>query len=912
MTSSTQTIQYPLAQLDLRVATINMQTVISNMRALKAKGVTYSMGGSRTGADNTADCSGAVYASLNKAGASLAIGNTDSLFRDLAGLGFSKTSAPYAYGDIFVWGIEGQSGGAAGHTGIFLDKDNVIHCNYTANGVSIDNYNTIHSFSNPPATVFRLAGQGGEPVTEPTEDASKQENTKENMDNSGEVEEYSYIGNRLCLKGWHFASDPVKEATGGADPDDPGSSGSSGGAVGTVNWESIQSRAQFFVSICTELGIPKNTTLALAANALAESTLDPAAAEANGMGKGYFQWSYAYNWGDVPNHMTRSYADAKFQIEYAKSYKAQWINVGYGTWEQFWAGTASPSELTTAFLMSWERPEVATDRWTGFTKVVNVDALDFGNGSTTTRSVKAVKEVKATFEGNAKEIIEIFDATNDKKIKTVDVEIKARKDIAEQNPDVEGVKWSGIDICIDFEHKNPFYIQLVRVRADGARKVLHVQVLFFPHSSSREDIDHDYCSDDYFLIICTDQKGNDEFVRKIIGGFSWSIGPNEIPTTSITVPAYDAFKFDGHMDCRIIIYENVFDCIVKGVNINKDDETATIELDHKIAEWEDRQVPNNYTVKNRTFPDVFCQSPFLHSTEWYVDCDAKAHKEKINYAFSRQSHLEALNKAVELSDNMWWRVGSRYDRYLEIGAFGEKKNYIISESGQTERHLKIIDQVSVSKEYEQVFNVVTVYGEKSDSSQASLTLREAYLDQQRKGKSLIDGFPIVILNSTANKEQKNYYTNITKIASSNSLEFAVLDEFSINLEQGKLIEKTVGMNDIAPFEDEGKTISDEERSNQSMIAYKAAVAQLKSARRRDVIKARIGKLPCDLNVLDRIFFDYHNSITLFDKCSRYCKKIYEASDDFYILNIDKTFDNNLVETNVLTISKELYRDGNNY
>lgn len=890
--------------------TINMQTAISNMRALKARGITYSMG-DRMGA-NSRDCSSSVYESLNKAGANLAIGNTDSLFRDLPNLGFSKTNAPYAYGDIFVWGIENQSGGAAGHTGIFLDKENVIHCNYTANGVSIDNYNTIHSYSNPPATVFRLAGQSGEPVTEPTKDAAKKENTKENMDNSGEVEEYSYIGNRLCIKGWHFASDPVKEATGGAESSDPGSSGSSGGAIGSVNWESIQSRAQFFVSICTELGIPKNTTLALAANAFSESTLDPAAAEPNGMGKGYFQWSYAYNWGDVPNHMTRSYSDAKFQIEYAKSYKAQWINVGYGTWEQFWSGSASPSELTTAFLMSWERPAVATDRWTGFTKVVNVDALDFGNGSTATRSVKAVKEVKATFEGNAKEIIEIFDATNDKKLKTVDVEIKARKDIAEQNPDVEGVKWSGIDICIDFEHKNPFYIQFVRVRADGAKKVLHVQALFFPHSSSRADIGHDYSSDDYFMIICTDKKGKDEFVRKVIGGISWTVEPNGIPACSFTVPIYDVEKFDGHMDCKVIIYQKMFDGILKSIDLNKADETANIQLDHKISEWDYRQIPNNYTVKNRSFPDVFCQSPFLHSTDWYVDTDAMAQKEKINYAFSRQSHLEALDKAVELTDNIWWRVGMRHNRYLEIGAFGEKKNYIISESGQTERHLKIIGGVNISKEFDHVFNVVTVYGEKSDSSQASLTLREAYLDQQQQGHDIIKGFPIVILNSTANKEQKNYYTNITKIASSNSLEYAVLDEFSINLEQGKLIEKTISMNDVAPFEDEGKPISDEERSKQSMIAYKAAVKQLKSMRRRDVIRVPIGELPSDLNVLDRVYFDYHNSIQIFDKCSRYCKKVYEASDDFYITKIETTFDNNLVETNIITLSKELYKDASNY
>ncbi|KXT63151.1 phage tail tip lysozyme [Lactococcus sp. DD01] len=882
--------------------TINMQTVISNMRALKGKGVTYSMSGSRTGADGTADCSGAVYASLNTAGANLPIGNTDSLFTDLPKLGFSKVSAPFKYGDIFIFGIQGQSGGAAGHTGVFLDEKNIIHCNYGSNGVSIDDFNGVKANSgNPPFTIFRLNGQ----APTPTEDASSQENTKENMDNSGEIEEYSYIRDKLCVKGWHFASDPTKSNSG----DDTGGDGG-GNTGGTVDWNSMQSRAQFFMNICSDLGISKNAALALAANAYAESRLDPSALEpmesGGAQGHGYLQWSYQYNWGDVPNHMSRSYADAKYQLEWAKANQSQWIDVGYGSWANFWKGSDSPEFLTNAWVASWERPAQIGNRWATFTSVVNVDALTYDKSS-----ISKTKSVKA-FSESATEIMEIFDATNDKKLKTVTVDLKSRKDIAKDNPNVEGIEWSGIDLCLNFENINPFYIQFVRIRADGVRKVLNVTVLFFPHSSSRTDIGHDYCTDYKFLIVTTDKNGKSQFVRKVIGGLNWTLGANEIPSCSFTVPVYDVNKFDGHMDCKVFIYGKIFDGIVKEITLNKGNETADIQLDHKISEWDYRQIPDNYTVKNQTFPAVFSQSPFLYSTAWYIDSDAVAHKEKINYAFSRQGHLEALTKATSLTDSLWWRVGTRYDRYLEIGAFGEKKKYIVSESGQTERHLKIIGAVTISKQFDSVYNVVTVYGEKSDSSQASLTLREAYLDQQQQGHDIIKGFPIVILNPTANTEQKNYYTNITKIASNNSLEYAILDEFSINLEQGKLIEETVSMNDVAPFEENGEKISDEERAKQSRIAYNVGVRRLKAARRKDEIRVPIGKLPCDLNVLDRIYFDYHNSIVLFDKCSRYCKKIYSASDDFYVTKIETSFDDNLMETNVLTLSKELSRDGSNY
>ena len=40
------------------MSNINMETAIANMYALKARGITYSMNYSRTGADGTGDCSG--------------------------------------------------------------------------------------------------------------------------------------------------------------------------------------------------------------------------------------------------------------------------------------------------------------------------------------------------------------------------------------------------------------------------------------------------------------------------------------------------------------------------------------------------------------------------------------------------------------------------------------------------------------------------------------------------------------------------------------------------------------------------------------------------------------------------------------------------------------------------------------
>ena len=43
-------------------------------------------------------------------------------------------------GDIFIWGRRGASAGAYGHTGMFIDEDNIIHCNYAYNGISVNDH----------------------------------------------------------------------------------------------------------------------------------------------------------------------------------------------------------------------------------------------------------------------------------------------------------------------------------------------------------------------------------------------------------------------------------------------------------------------------------------------------------------------------------------------------------------------------------------------------------------------------------------------------------------------------------------------------------------------------------------------------------------------------------------------------
>lgn len=143
----------------------NIETAIGWMAERQGK-ATYSMN-SRLG-PHSYDCSSAVYFAL-RAGGFLpdgVMGNTDSLFGHLEGAGWKQVaqnsdgSISVNRGDIFIWGKRGASGGASGHTGIFLDSnDQMIHCNFGYNGITVNDHDVIWSYNGqPPVTVYRYSG----------------------------------------------------------------------------------------------------------------------------------------------------------------------------------------------------------------------------------------------------------------------------------------------------------------------------------------------------------------------------------------------------------------------------------------------------------------------------------------------------------------------------------------------------------------------------------------------------------------------------------------------------------------------------------------------------------------------------------------------------------------------------------
>ena len=216
----------------------NIESSIQWFQDRKGK-VTYSMTNRRGPASY--DCSSSVYYALIQGGffpVGIYIGNTESEFGDLEKYGFKQVQAnangsiDAKRGDVFIWGKRGSSAGSNGHTGIFLDPANIIHCSYGYNGIAVSNHDWLASINGVQyLTIYRYVG-GGTPTNEPVDQVINPGSwikfpgtyTVDDVQNISDV--WQVRTNQLCPVGFTWADNgipagPIVEvdADGYATPD---------------------------------------------------------------------------------------------------------------------------------------------------------------------------------------------------------------------------------------------------------------------------------------------------------------------------------------------------------------------------------------------------------------------------------------------------------------------------------------------------------------------------------------------------------------------------------------------------------------------------------------------------------------------------------------------------------------------
>lgn len=321
--------------------------------------------------------------------------------------------------------------------------------------------------------------------------------------------------------------------------------------------------------------------------------------------------------------------------------------------------------------------------------------------------------------------------------------------------------------------------------------------------------------------------------------------------------------------------------MVRASDVSVKNKTCSITTEHIFSEWEDESVPVNIAIKNRTIKDVMRSKDFkVLKHDWNIEYDGSQEliEDKVDYEFSREPKSEALDKMLSQTETILKRFPRNRNRIIQLGKFGEKKQFRVPVDTS-------INDISMEMDSSSVCNMVVPLADKGDGGASALTIRDSFV--YRYG--LQNDFPIVLTGATINTQSTQTGYDFPQYAPNNTGEYAVMDRMGIEMEDGEIYESTFSANDMQPIQEEGKTLSNEDRLLASDKLYKASIRFLKNHRRQLKFKIPLAELPRDVDVLDRVKFDmslWFPHIT--DAMTPYESAVYSVSDWFYVTSIVMT------------------------
>ena len=94
---------------------------------------------------------------------------------------------------------------------------------------------------------------------------------------------------------------------------------------------------------------------------------------------------------------------------------------------------------------------------------------------------------------------------------------------------------------------------------------------------------------------------NDAIVKRgttTLNDLSWSNELMYVPTLDLTLPIEYKDFIDGREEIKVFINNKVFWGIVKGIELDKINETINLEIEHVVSEWRYRQISVNHAVSD--------------------------------------------------------------------------------------------------------------------------------------------------------------------------------------------------------------------------------------------------------------------------------------------------------------------------
>lgn len=352
---------------------------------------------------------------------------------------------------------------------------------------------------------------------------------------------------------------------------------------------------------------------------------------------------------------------------------------------------------------------------------------------------------------------------------------------------------------------------------------------------------------------------------------------NAVPTCNLTMDIRILPYITRKCELLVVHGGESIRLMVRASDTSIKNKTVSITTEHVYSEWSDESVPVNVAVKNRTIKDLMRSKNFrVLKHDWDIEYDdSEEIGNYIDYEFSRETKAEAIDKMLNQSETLLKRFPRNSNRVIQIGTFGDKKQFRVPIE-------TALNDISMEMDSSAVCNMVVPLSDKGDGGASALTLRDSFV--YRYGWQSM--FPIILTGSTINTQATQTGYDFAQYAPNNVGEYAVMDIKGIEMEDGEIYEHTYTANDTQPIQEEGQTLSNEDRLTASDKLYKQAVRYLKNHRRQLKFSVPLGYLPREIDVLDRVLFNCQMVFPeIEDAMTPYEAEIYGVDDWFYVTEI---------------------------
>lgn len=352
---------------------------------------------------------------------------------------------------------------------------------------------------------------------------------------------------------------------------------------------------------------------------------------------------------------------------------------------------------------------------------------------------------------------------------------------------------------------------------------------------------------------------------------------NDIPTINVAVDSRIAPYLMRKCELHIEGYGEIIDVEVTGADLNIGDGNISVTCTQLFNEWEKETIPVNISKKNTSVKTLLQDKEFVYKRNpWTIIFDTSSElNQKFEYEFSRESKPEALDKAISMTTDIMKRIPRNSFRVLEVGKFGQKKEFRVTSLNAT--------SVSMSTDGANIKNMVVPIADKSDGGASSLTLRDLITQDS---SVVLDDFPIIDTGFQVNTQAMDIGYDFPQYAPNHKNEFAVIDTYGLEVEDGVIYEGTFSANDLQPIQEDGKKITNADRIKATETLYNTVVRLLKNSRRQLSFTVGLDYFPDDINVLDKIQFAIADCVPNYSACmTEFERNVYASDEWFWVTEI---------------------------